>query len=299
MPHDIIFAPKDEVLSYEEMLFILRVMHKNGISKVRITGGEPLARKDIMFFLRELSTYGFDEITLTSNGVLIGEYLEELKKLGINRINLSLDTLDKEKFHRITMRDDFDKVMEAMHKMLDLEMTVKMNVVLMKGVNDDEIEELAKLSLKYPIGVRFIETMPFDGKSSEQSENFMDYKAILEKIEKALPGLKKIPDSISSTSLNYKVDGSPGTVGVIPAYSRTFCSSCNRIRLTSLGELKTCLYEGGGVSVRDFIRENPGDEEKLWKMLMTSIKGKYKDGFIAEAKSEKDGNKESMSAIGG
>lgn len=299
MPHDIIFAPKDEVLSYEEMLFIMRVLRKNGINKVRLTGGEPLARKDIMYFLRELSTYGFEEITLTTNGVLVGEYLDELKELGITRINLSLDTLNKEKFHRITRRDEFDKVMDAMHKMLDLGMTVKLNTVLMKGVNDDEIEELAKLSLNYPIGVRFIETMPFDGKSTEQSENFMDYKAILERVEGALPGLEKISDPVSSTSLNYKVDGSPGTVGVIPAYSRTFCSSCNRIRLTSLGDLKTCLYEGGGVSIRDFIREHPGDEEKLWEMIATTIKGKYKDGFEAEADSKKDGYKDSMSAIGG
>jgi cyclic pyranopterin phosphate synthase len=230
---------------------------------------------------------------------MIGEYLEELKELGITRINLSLDTLDKEKFHRITMRDDFDKVIEAMHKMLKLGFQVKMNAVVMKGINDDEIGNLAQLSLKYPIAVRFIEAMPFDGKSKEQNDNFIDFKSILEEVEKSLPGLKKIQDPVSSTSLNYQVDNALGTVGVIPAFTRNFCSSCNRIRLTSFGELKTCLYESGGISIRDYIRENPKDEDGLWKLIAHSIKGKYKDGFAAEADNKKGGFKESMSAIGG
>lgn len=299
MPHDIVFAPKNELLSYEEMLFIMRVLQKKGIRKVRLTGGEPLARKNLMFFLRELSTYGFDEITLTTNGVLVYDYLEELKSLGINRINLSLDTLDKEKFNRVTLRDDFDKVIRALNKMLDLGMEVRMNAVLMDGINDDEIESLAGFSIKNKVGVRFIEEMPFDGKSNDKSKNFIDYKSILARIEKAYPGLYKIEDAVSSTSLNYKIKGSMGSVGIIPAFSRTFCSTCNRIRLTSFGELKTCLYEGGGVSIRDIIRQFPGDEEKLWETIAKAISAKYKDGFEAEKASKSGGYKQSMSVIGG
>jgi cyclic pyranopterin phosphate synthase len=299
MPHDIVFAPKKELLSYEEMLFILKVLRKKGIEKVRLTGGEPLARKNIMFFLRELSTYGFEEITLTTNGVLVGEYLEELLSLGIKRINLSLDTLNKQKFHEITRRDDFDKVIDALDKMMALNMDVRMNAVVMEGVNDDEINDLARLSIERPIGVRFIEEMPFDGTSTEKSKNFIDHIAILKSLEKEYPGLEKIADAASSTSVNYRIQGAKGTVGIIPAYSRTFCGTCNRIRLTSFGELKTCLYEGGGVSIRDIIRANPGNEELLWDHISKAISAKYKDGFEAEKADKSNGFKKSMSLIGG
>lgn len=299
MPKDIIFAPKEELLSYEEMLSLLRVLKEKGIRKVRITGGEPLARKNIMYFFRELAKVGFDEITLTTNGVLVYKYLDELKELGINRINLSLDTLDKKKFHKITFRNSFNDVMLAMDKMLDIGMRVRINVVLMKGINDDEVLDLARLSLKKNIGVRFIEEMPFDGSSNEKSKNFIDYKNTLEELQKAFPDLEKIEDERSSTSLNYKVPGSPGSIGLIPAYSRTFCSSCNRIRITSFGELKTCLYEGGGVSLRDFMRMHPNNNEKLWDFIATSIQAKFKDGFEAEEADKTDGFKQSMSAIGG
>lgn len=299
MPQDIVFAPKDELLSYEEMLFILKVLREKGIEKVRLTGGEPLARKDIMFFLRELSTYGFKEITLTTNGVLVGDYLEELKELGITRINLSLDTLDKEKFHKITRRNDFDKVWDALEKMIALGMDVRINAVLMDGINSDELIMLSNLSLEKPIGVRFIEEMPFDGKSTEKTKSFIDYKEILKTLNATYPNLEKIQDAESSTSMNYRIPGSPGTIGIIPAYSRTFCGSCNRIRLTSFGELKTCLYEGGGVSIRDIIRANPGDEAVLWDSISKAISLKYKDGFEAEEADKSDGFKKSMSLIGG
>jgi cyclic pyranopterin phosphate synthase len=299
MPHDIVFAPKKELLSYEEMLFIMKVLREKGIEKVRLTGGEPLARKNIMFFLRELSSYGFEEITLTTNGVLVGEYLEELISLGIKRINLSLDTLNKKKFHEITRRDDFDKVIDALDKMMALNMDVRMNAVVMQGINDDEINDLARLSIERPIGVRFIEEMPFDGTSTEKSKNFIDHVAILKGLEKEFPGLEKIADAASSTSVNYRIQGAKGTVGIIPAYSRTFCASCNRIRLTSFGELKTCLYEGGGVSIRDIIRANPGNEELLWEHISKAISAKYKDGFEAEKADKSNGFKKSMSLIGG
>ena len=299
MPHDIVFAPKEELLSYEEMLFILKVLHKKGIQKVRLTGGEPLARKDIMYFLRELSSYGFEEITLTTNGVLVEEYLEELLSLGIKRINLSLDTLSKKKFHEITRRDDFDKVSSALDRMIELGFDVRMNAVLMEGINDDELIDLVRLSMVKPIGVRFIEEMPFDGKSTGKTKKFIDYKSILASIEKVFPDLIKLQDAESSTSMNYKIPGSLGSVGIIPAYSRTFCGSCNRIRLTSFGELKTCLYEGGGVSIRDVLRANPSNEEVLWDHISKAISAKYKDGFEAEKADKSDGFKKSMSLIGG
>ncbi len=197
------------------MLSLLKLLKDKGIRKVRITGGEPLARKNIMFFFRELSAIGFDEITLTTNGVLIYEYLDELKALGINRINLSLDTLSKEKFHKITFRDSFDDVMLAMDKMIAIGMQVRMNVVVMEGINDDELIDLASLSLKKNIGVRFIEEMPFDGSSNEKSKNFIDYKILLERLKDAFPNLAKIDDEPASTSLNYRVPGSPGSIGLI------------------------------------------------------------------------------------
>ena len=298
MPENIVFAPKKELLSYEEMLFILETLRKNGFRKVRITGGEPLARKNLMFFLRELSTLGFEEITLTTNGVLINDYLEELIELGITRLNLSLDTLLKEKFKTITRKDDFDVVMQSLNRMLDLNMIVKLNAVVMHGVNDDEIESLAELSLKHKIGVRFIEEMPFDGSSKIKSKHFLNYKEIISRLESRFSNLKKIEDPVGSTSLNYQIKDAPGTIGVIPAFSRTFCGTCNRIRISALGDLRTCLYENNGLSIRDVIRNNPGNETMLMKSISKAINHKYKDGFEAES-TGKLMIKNSMSIIGG
>lgn len=298
MPENIVFAPKKELLSYEEMLFILESLRSNGFRKVRITGGEPLARKNIMYFLKKLSGLGFEEITLTTNGVLINDYLEELIELGITRFNLSLDTLIKEKFKTITRQDDFDVVMQSLNRMLDLNMIVKLNAVVMQGVNDDEIESLAELSLKNKIGVRFIEEMPFDGTSKTKSKRFLDYKEIISRLETRFPNLEKIEDPIASTALNYKVKDAHGTIGVIPAYSRTFCGTCNRIRISALGELRTCLYENNGLSIRDVIRNNPGNKTMLMKSISEAISNKYKDGFEAES-TGKPMVKNSMSIIGG
>jgi len=298
MPENIVFAPKKELLSYEEMLFILESLRSNGFRKVRITGGEPLARKNIMYFLKELSGLGFEEITLTTNGVLINDYLEELIELGITRLNLSLDTLIKEKFKTITRKDDFDVVMQSLNRMLDLNMIVKLNAVVMHGVNDDEIVSLAELSLNNKIGVRFIEEMPFDGASKTKSKRFLDYKEIISRLETRFPNLQKIEDPIASTALNYKVKDATGTIGITPAFSRTFCGTCNRIRISALGELRTCLYENNGLSIRDVIRNNPGNKTMLMKSISEAISHKYKDGFEAESK----GNpmiKNSMSIIGG
>lgn len=298
MPENIVFAPKKELLSYEEMLFILETLRKNGFRKVRITGGEPLARKDIMYFLKKLSKLGFEEIALTTNGVLINDYLEELVELGITKLNLSLDTLIKEKFKTITRKDDFDVVMRSLNRMLALNMTVKLNAVVMHGVNDDEIESLAELSLKHKIGVRFIEEMPFDGNSKTKSKRFLDYKEIITRLENRFPNLEKIEDPVASTALNYKIKGAPGTIGIIPAFSRTFCGTCNRIRISALGDLRTCLYENNGLSIRDVIRNNPGNEAILMKSISEAISHKYKDGFEAEASGD-HANKNSMSIIGG
>lgn len=298
MPENIVFAPKKELLSYEEMLFILETLQKNGFKKVRITGGEPLARKNLMFFLKELSTLGYDEITLTTNGVLINDYLEELIELGITRLNLSLDTLIKEKFNTITRKDDFDVVMQSLNRMLALNMIVKLNAVVMNGVNDDEIESLAELSLKHKMGVRFIEEMPFDGTSKSKSKRFLNYKEIISRLENRFPNLEKIEDPVASTALNYKIKGAQGTIGVIPAFSRTFCGTCNRIRISALGDLRTCLYENDGFSIRNVIRNYPGNETMLMKSITQAVRHKYKDGFEAEA-NEKLLIKNSMSIIGG
>jgi cyclic pyranopterin phosphate synthase len=183
--------------------------------------------------------------------------------------------------------------------MIDLGMDIRMNAVVMDGINDDEIQDLARLSIEKPIGVRFIEEMPFDGSSNKKSKNFIDYKEILARIEKEFPSITKIEDAVSSTSINYKIKDAKGTVGIIPAYSRTFCGTCNRIRLTSFGELKTCLYEGGGVSIRDILRANPGNEELLWEHISKAIQAKFKDGFEAEKADDSNGFKKSMSLIGG
>ena len=299
MPSGIIFSPKKSLLSYEEMLFITETLREQDFRKIRITGGEPFARKNIMYFLKQLSHQGFEEIAITTNGVLAGKYLEELHEIGIRRLNLSLDTLNEQKFREITGKDDFKVVMQTFNRMLDLGFELKINCVVLDGINDDELGQFAELSLKHPLSMRFIEKMPFDGLSNKEASDFIGYKIFRNRLLNLFPGLEKIQDPISSSALNYRIVGALGTIGIIPAYSRTFCGSCNRLRITALGELKTCLYENKGMSVRDVIRNNPNDKKALVNLISNAISNKFMDGFEAEKNGSAFDLKQSMSEIGG
>ena len=291
------FLPKAAVMSFEEMLRLCAITAKMGVNKVRITGGEPFVRNDLMKFLWKLSEIeGINEIALTTNGVLTAPHLKDLKALGIKTINLSLDTLDKKRFLDITKRDEFDQVMATLYQMLELDFNVKINAVIMEGQNTDDILPLTEFAKTNAVSVRFIEEMPFNGHGINTPILNWDFVRILEEIKSQYPDIQKIKDERSSTSYNYQIPNHKGSVGIIAAYSRTFCGTCNRIRVTAQGELKTCLYEHKGMNIKDLMR-NAASDETISQIIKATIINRPKDGFEAEKQGPKIS--ESMSAIGG
>jgi molybdenum cofactor biosynthesis protein A len=296
MPADgIDWLSRKELMSYEEMHRLCSLLVKAGIEKIRITGGEPFVRKDIMSFLSGISKLnGLRELTITTNGVLTAPLVPDLKKLGIRSVNLSLDTLDRNRFFAITRRDELPQVMDTMDQLLRHGIQVKLNAVVMDGKNTGDIVPLVALTKDLPVAVRFIEEMPFNGSGAGYQALRWDHLQILETIKDQFPAIEKIPDPPFSTSYNYRIPGHKGSVGIIAAYTRSFCGTCNRIRITPQGMLKTCLYDGGVLSIKDILRGDHSDEY-LQTAIMTALNKRAKDGWEAE----KNVVHESMSSIGG
>lgn len=291
---------REELMTYEEMLRLCNLLVKIGIEKIRITGGEPFVRKDLMPFLAQLSKIkGLNELTITTNGVLTAPLIPELKKIGIRSVNLSLDTLDANRFFSITRRDEFGKVMETLDQLLKHDIEVKINAVVMDGKNTQDILPLVELTGDLPVNVRFIEEMPFNGDGHIYDGLKWDYVRILEKISEAYPSMQKLTDPAYSTSYNYHIPGHKGNVGIIAAYSRTFCGSCNRVRVTPQGVLKTCLYDEGVLNIRDLMRNGLSDTE-IENHLLYVLGNRPKDGREAEyLRNVNDPVHESMATIGG
>lgn len=301
MPNEgIDFVKQNELMSYEELLRIASVLSKQGVSKVRITGGEPFLRKDIMYFIKNLSEIeGIDKIAITTNGTYTLKYLDELMGYGIRNFNLSIDSIDKQRFYDITRRDCFDTVWECFEEMSHRDLDLKLNAVVIKGRNIDDLIPMVGLAKDRNVSVRFIEEMPFNGKGANYQHLEWNYKKILHHLEAHYGSVLKLQDEKNSTSLNYKVPGHKGSFGIIPAYSRTFCGTCNRIRLTPMGIIKTCLYDEGIFNVRDLMRAGASDQQLL-EAIQSAIGQKYKNGFEAESKRKNLPNiSESMTTIGG
>ena len=293
----IAYLPEKKLLSWEEMLRIVHVLNQLGIRKVRITGGEPFVRPGLMEFLQELAKIENLEICLTTNGVLLENHLDSLLNLGIKNVNLSLDSLDSVRFFKITRRNDFDQVYRNLMRMIEANFIVKLNAVVMHGMNETDILPLVNFTEKHPVSVRFIEEMPFNGSGLVEEKLFWDYRRILSHIKSEFPHIEEVPMAYGETSKNYHVPGFMGDVGIIAAFSRTFCGSCNRIRVTSLGQVKTCLYDDGVFDLKDYLRLGVSDEDL--KNTMIKIFGERpKDGFEAE-NNRKGVINESMTSIGG
>ncbi len=299
MPENMQFVPRKDLLTYEEMLRLTSILASLGVSKVRITGGEPFMRRDIMSFLENLTKIkGIEQVAITTNGVTTLKYLEDLKSIGITSLNLSLDTLDEARFLEITRRDCFQDVIETMNKALDMGFSLKINAVVMEGKNTQDIIALTRLAQTRKIDVRFIEEMPFNGKGSNYPTLNWTYKSIIKEIKNVFPDMERLQDPIGSTSQNFTIPGFKGSVGVIPAFTRTFCSECNRIRVTALGILKTCLYDDGVYNLRDLLRSEK-DDYQIKEKLIELIQKRSKDGFEAEKNRTTGEVTESMSTIGG
>ena len=298
--HGIDIVDRKELLTFKEMYRITRVLSELGVNKVRLTGGEPFVRKDFVSFLEMLSFNDkLDEINITTNGALISKYISKLEELKIGTINLSIDSLSKENFANITRRDVFDEVYETLEALEKSTLKLKLNVVVQSGVNTHEIIDFIELTKEKNIAVRFIEEMPFNGVGQRDTKEVWNYTKILDLINTHYIETIPLESDKSSTSHNFKVEGYQGTFGIIPAFTRTICNDCNRIRITATGMFKNCLFDEGVFNIRDFIR-NGASNEDLKQLFLSIVKDKPKNGFIAEA-SRKNNKKvsESMSTIGG
>ncbi|GJM28360.1 MAG: GTP 3',8-cyclase [Cyclobacteriaceae bacterium] len=292
------YVPKKELLSYEEMERLLSVLASLGVTKLRITGGEPFVRQNLIEFLQRVSLIqGLEQIHITTNGVLTMPFIPALKKIGISSLNLSIDTLDRERFKQITRRDEVQRVEATMYKIIESGIPLKINAVVIEGKNEEDITALAELTRDLPIGVRFIEEMPFNGKGANYPKLKWNYQRILSRLTEHFGPMTRLEDKPHATSTNYRINGFKGSVGVIPAFSRTFCGSCNRIRITSQGLLKTCLYDHGVLDIKHLLRNGASDPE-LKESFLRAFRNRAKDGFEAESKRSTQ-VAESMSEIGG
>ena len=301
MPEEgIKYLPKKALLTYEEMERMVRVLAAMGVNKVRITGGEPFVRNGLLYFLGRLGQIpGIDALHLTTNGVLTAPHVTELKVIGVRSVNLSLDTLDRDRFRHITRRDELPKVLDTLFGLLANGIEVKLNVVVMEGKNTGDILPMAELTRQYPVSVRFIEEMPFNGEGNRFAGFTWNYRRILEELKAHYPALYKLADEPNATACEYGIPGHPGRLGIIAAFSRSFCGTCNRIRITAQGLLKTCLYDDGVLDLRKLLRTGATDEQ-LTLAFRAAFSRRAKDGFEAEARrSSHQPASESMSTIGG
>jgi GTP 3',8-cyclase len=272
MPEDIQFKDKSEILTLEEMLLFAEACLQLGVTKVRVTGGEPLVRRNVVWFVGELKRLGFEDVTMTTNGYLLKDNLDGLVEAGLDRINVSLDTLQPEKFRFITRRDHFERVWDAIMAALETPLSpVKINAVALRGVNDDEIVDMARLTLEHPLHVRFIELMPLNGDTdgSRFRKLFIPGSEILARARAELGDLRPVEkDDPAAPADEFRFDGAPGTFGVITPVSEPFCARCSRLRLTADGKIHPCLLTDLDVPVMDAIRSAdpiPAIHEVLWK----------------------------------
>jgi len=300
MPEEgIEYVPRKELLSYEEMERLVELMVSMGIEKIRITGGEPFLRKGMLEFMRRLRRIkGLKQLHITTNGTLTTEIVAELKGI-VDSVNLSIDSLDSTRFFEITRRDVFQQVMQTLDQLLLHNIPTKINAVVMAGRNIQDLLPMVALTKEQNISVRFIEEMPFNGSGSDEPILLWDHKKIIAHIQAYYPNLKKLEDPKYSTSFNYQIPDFQGTIGVIAAYSRLFCGTCNRIRLTPKGVLKTCLYDDGVFNIKDLMRAGASNEQ-LAMTLKEALSNRAKDGFEAERQRNFGMPvSESMATIGG
>lgn len=298
MPEEgVVFASREDILSYEEIIRLSSILSAQGVRKIRITGGEPFVRKDLIHLLEEINKF-FSVINVTSNATVLQKHIPDLKKLKIGSFNISLDSLDKHRFMMITKRDMFETVWNTILDLLNQKIRVKINMVVMRGINDMEIIDFAQLAERYPIDVRFIEAMPFNSHDGN-THLYIPMPEIYETLQRQYPTINKSENQEKkSASVKYEVEGFNGNIGIIPAYSRTLCGFCNRMRITAKGELMTCLYSEKGLDLKNLMLKGATDED-LIEAIQHKILTKEKDGFEAEKNRSKEDHFQSMTTIGG
>lgn len=267
----------DELLSYEEILRVVRQAVALGIEKVRLTGGEPLVRRDVLAFIRKLGQIpGLNDIRLTTNGVLLVDYARELKEAGISKLNISLDTLKSERFKEITGFDAFSRVWAGIGKAIELGFSpVKLNVVAMKGVNDDEFVDFARMTITEHLHVRFIEFMPIGESSIWDKSKYISSAEIMDLLA-PLGALEPAPSRrMDGPARVFRFAGAAGSVGFISPMSHHFCDRCNRLRLTSEGRLRSCLLSDRETDLKQSLRSGAEDGE-IRELIIAAILNKPK-----------------------
>lgn len=294
MPEGIDGIPMSQLLTYEELIQICEAAALLGIRKLKITGGEPLVRKGCTEFIQGLKKIpGIDAVTMTTNGVFLKQYAQILAQCQIDGINVSLDTLQRDTYQKITGEDVFGKVWAGIESILELGIKTKVNTVLQPGINEQDWEELVELPRKYPLDVRFIEMMPI---GYGRNYTVVSNQEILEKIEKKYPDLEE--DFVrhgNGPAVYYRIPEFQGSIGFISAIHGRFCSSCNRIRLTSVGKLKPCLCYEDFVDMRDILRNCGG--KGLKEAILEAVRKKPKQHCFEEEEVVTEKNQ--MVQIGG
>jgi cyclic pyranopterin phosphate synthase len=296
-PGRIPWLSHDEILRYEEILRIVRVGVDLGITKIRVTGGEPLVRKGVIGFLQSLSDIpGISELTLTTNGVFLEDHIDAIRTAGIRRLNISLDTLQREKFTLITGSDAFERVWQgieaARHSGFE---PIKINVVALRGVNDDELVDFSRLTFKYPYHIRFIEHMPIGESRVKATLPLLvpEIKARIGVLGEMRPVEKNADDGPAE---RFRFKAAAGEIGFISALSHHFCGSCNRLRLTASGQLRPCLLSDRQLDLKALMRAGCNDHQ-LAEIFQQAVRNKPSDHNLAV--NDPTGVSCQMSSIGG
>lgn len=286
------FYNENMILTKENIFDIIEASVELNIKKIRLTGGEPLLRKDIVDIVKGIKDRGIEKIYITTNGILLSEKIESLRDAGLSGVNISLDTLDREKFSFITRGGDIERVLQGIKKSLNLNLEVKINSVIMKGINENAIDNLVKLTIDNKLDVRFIELMPIgQGKKFTGINN----KDIYNRIEKSFEVDREYRE-IKGVSTYYKLKDSKGKIGFISPINSCFCETCNKIRLTSNGIIKRCLNTKGNINIKKYLDRNIGKNE-IKEILKQEIFNKPEKHLFGKVNEEEE--LKNMNAIGG
>ncbi|KAJ7561157.1 hypothetical protein O6H91_03G016600 [Diphasiastrum complanatum] len=275
MPEEgVALSPKTQLLSQDEIIKLASLFVAGGVNKIRLTGGEPTIRHDIEEICTRLKNLeGLKNIAITTNGLVLARKLPQLKAAGLDQLNISLDTLVPAKFELLTRRKGHAKVLHSIETAIEMGYDpVKINCVVMRDFNDDEVIDFVELTRYKPVNVRFIEFMPFDG-NVWNSKKLVSYAELLSLVRSRFPSLMRLKDHSSDTAKNYTVQGFQGTVSFITSMTQHFCSGCNRLRLMADGNLKVCLFGPSEVSLRDAIRSGV-DDSGLQEIISCAVKRK-------------------------
>jgi cyclic pyranopterin phosphate synthase len=267
----IALTPRAHLMTADEIVTIAKTFVKLGVNKIRLTGGEPLVRKDAKTIIEQLGKLGV-ELTLTTNGILVHEFIDTFKEAGVTTLNVSIDSLKKDKFNQITRRNYFEKLIENLDLLEVNGFKVKLNVVVIKGFNENEIIDFIEMTKDRNIQIRFIEFMPFDG-NQWNKEKLVSYAEILSQVNAFYDKQKveRTQDKPNDTAKNHKIKGYQGSFSVISSVTNPFCSTCNRIRLTADGKLKNCLFSNTETSLLDTLRAG----ESIEPLIFQNIKSKH------------------------